>query len=63
MDYIEKTLTRGVSQILPSKKGLANLMSKRKITLYQGFDPSRPNLHLGNLIGIRKLAQFQLVGE
>ena len=63
MDEIEKTLTRGVEQILPSKEGLANLMKKRKITLYQGFDPSTSNLHIGHLIGIRKLAQFQKLGH
>jgi len=63
MDKLENTLTRGVGQILPSKKSLKDLMKKRKITLYQGFDPSSKNLHLGNLIGIRKLAQFQELGH
>jgi len=59
----EFVLTRGVAEILPSKDALKRLMDKRKITLYQGFDPSSPNLHLGNLIGIRKLAQFQKLGH
>lgn len=63
MNEIEGVLTRGVEQILPSKKSLADLMRKKKITLYQGFDPSSPNLHLGNLVGIRKLAQFQKLGH
>lgn len=62
-ETIEELLTRGVQEILPSKKGLANLMAKRKISLYQGFDPSSPSLHLGHLIGIRKLAQFQKLGH
>ncbi|MEK7622237.1 MAG: tyrosine--tRNA ligase [Patescibacteria group bacterium] len=56
-------LTRGVAQILPTKQGLADLMAKRKITLYQGFDPTSPSLHIGHLIGIRKLAQFQELGH
>lgn len=59
----DEVLTRGVADILPSKKGLADLMSKKKIKLYQGFDPSMPKLHLGNWIGIRKLAQFQKLGH
>lgn len=59
MVKIDDALTRGVADILPNRKGLAGLMAKKKITLYQGFDPSMPNLHLGNWIGIRKLAQFQ----
>ena len=60
---IEKVLTRGVANILPSKKELADLMAKKKITLYQGFDPSSKDLHIGNWIGIRKLAQFQELGH
>lgn len=60
---IEKVLTRGVVDVLPTKKDLAALLSKKKITLYQGFDPSSKNLHIGNWIGIRKLAQFQKLGH
>lgn len=60
---IEEVLTRGVEQILPSKKGLGSLMKKRKIKLYQGFDPSAPSLHLGNFVGLMKLRQFQKLGH
>jgi hypothetical protein len=59
----DQVLTRGVEQILPTKEGLAKLMESRKITLYQGFDPTSPALHIGHLIGIRKLAQFQKLGH
>lgn len=60
---IEEMLTRGVQQILPSKNGLLDLMEKRKIKLYQGFDPSTPSLHLGNFVGLMKLRQFQKLGH
>lgn len=60
---IDEVLTRGVQQVLPSKKGLADLMAKRKIKLYQGFDPSAPSLHLGNFVGLMKLRQFQKLGH
>lgn len=63
MDNINEVLTRGVNQVLPSKNGLADLMSKRKIRLYQGFDPSAPSLHLGNFVGLMKLRQFQKLGH
>lgn len=63
MDKIEEALTRGVSEILPDKKGLADLMAKKKIRLYQGFDPSMPSLHLGHLVGLMKLRQFQKLGH
>lgn len=58
-----EVLTRGVQQVLPSAKGLADLMKKRKIKLYQGFDPSAPSLHLGNFVGLMKLRQFQKLGH
>lgn len=62
MDTSE-VLTRGVQQVLPDKKGLSGLMAKRKIKLYQGFDPSAPSLHLGNFVGLMKLRQFQKLGH
>lgn len=60
---IEEVLTRGVQQVLPDKEALASLMAKRKIKLYQGFDPSMPSLHLGNFVGLMKLRQFQKLGH
>jgi len=60
---IDEVLTRGVEQVLPDKKGLSSLMSKKKIKLYQGFDPSMASLHLGNLVGLVKLSQFQKLGH
>ena len=63
MNKIEEALTRGVAQVLPDKKRLADLMAKKKIKLYQGFDPSMPSLHLGNFVGLMKLRQFQKLGH
>ena len=63
MDKIDEVLTRGVAQVLPDKKGLHDLMAKKKIKLYQGFDPSMPSLHLGNYVGLMKLRQFQKLGH
>lgn len=63
MNKIDEVLTRGIEQVLPSKKGLADLMGKKKITLYQGFDPSMPSLHLGNFVGLMKLRAFQKLGH
>lgn len=60
---IDEVLTRGVEQIIPSKGSLKYLMKKRKITLYQGFDPTAPDLHIGHLAGIMKLRQFQRLGH
>jgi tyrosyl-tRNA synthetase len=60
---LNDVLTRGVAQILPSMEALEALMTSGKIKLYQGFDPSMPSLHLGNLVGILKLRQFQKLGH
>ncbi|PJC76420.1 tyrosine--tRNA ligase, partial [Candidatus Shapirobacteria bacterium CG_4_8_14_3_um_filter_39_11] len=37
--------------------------ARKKIKLYQGFDPSMPSLHLGNFVGLMKLRQFQKLGH
>jgi len=64
MDKIEEVLTRGVEKIYPNKKALEKILrSGKKIRLYQGFDPSMPNLHLGHMAGILKLKQFQDLGH
>jgi len=60
---INEVLTRGVEQILPDKTGLAALMQKRKIRLYNGIDPTGPNLHLGHSVVLRKLRDFQELGH
>jgi hypothetical protein len=39
------------------------LKSGRSLTLKQGFDPSAPDIHLGHVVGLRKLRQFQELGH
>ncbi len=56
-------LTRRVAKILPSKEGLEKLISGKKIRLYQGFDPTFNQLHLGHTIGFRKLMDFARAGH
>ncbi len=34
-----------------------------RLTIYQGFDPTSPNLHIGHLVGLRVLRWFQLQGH
>jgi tyrosyl-tRNA synthetase len=64
MDQIEELLTRRVQAILPTKDGLEQLLrSGKKIRLYQGFDPSSPNLHIGHLVGLLQLKMFQDLGH
>lgn len=58
-----KLLSRGIAEVLPSKEGLAKIMKKRKIRLYQGFDPTGTQLHIGHAVALRKLRQFQDLGH
>jgi tyrosyl-tRNA synthetase len=44
-------------------EGLSELLANRKITLYAGFDPTAPSLHVGSLIPIVTLMRFQLLGH
>lgn len=63
MDKIEEVLTRGVVEILPRKEELIKLMRRRKIRLYNGIDPTSPNVHIGNAVPLIKLKQFQDLGH
>lgn len=64
MDQIDELLTRRVEKIYPDKQTLEKaLRSGKKLRLYQGFDPSSPNLHIGHLVGLLKLAEFQKLGH
>jgi len=64
MDEITTLLTRGVEKIYPTREELEKILrSDKKITLYQGFDPTGTKLHIGHLIGLRKLAQWQKLGH
>jgi len=64
MDKIDELLTRGVDKIYPSKQELEKtLKSGKKLTLYQGFDPTGTQLHIGHMVGFRKLRQWQDAGH
>ncbi len=64
MDEIEQLLTRGVDKVYPSKDALEKeLRSGKKLKLYEGFDPTGTDLHIGHMIGLRKLAQWQKLGH
>jgi len=56
-------LKRGVAEIIREPE-LARLLHSRVIlNLKQGFDPSAPDIHLGHVVGLRKLRQFQELGH
>jgi tyrosyl-tRNA synthetase len=56
-------LRRGVAEIITEAELLKLLRSGRILNLKQGFDPSAPDIHLGHVVGLRKLRQFQELGH
>ena len=64
MDKVEELLTRGVEKIYPSKEELEKVLrSGKKLKIYQGFDPTGIQLHIGHMVGLRKLKQWQDLGH
>ncbi len=60
----KEELTRGIKEILPSSDFLnKQLKEGRKLRIYTGIDPTGPTLHLGHMIGLKKLKQFQDMGH
>ncbi|HUX47728.1 MAG TPA: tyrosine--tRNA ligase, partial [Dehalococcoidia bacterium] len=56
-------LKRGVAEIIVESELRKLLNSGRILNLKQGFDPSAPDIHLGHVVGLRKLRQFQELGH
>ncbi len=62
-DDIERILKRGVTEIIIEDDLRRMLQSGKELRLKEGFDPSRPDIHLGHVVGLRKLRQFQELGH
>ncbi len=61
---IQELLSRGVENIYPKKEFLeTRLKEGRQLTLYTGYDPTAPTLHIGHAITMMKLRQFQDLGH
>ncbi|MBN1856269.1 MAG: tyrosine--tRNA ligase, partial [Dehalococcoidia bacterium] len=56
-------LKRGVAEIIPETDFTDLLNSGKVAKLKEGFDPSAPDIHLGHVVGLRKLRQLQEMGH
>ena len=54
---------RGVAEIIVEQEMIELLHSGKKLRLKEGFDPSFPDIHLGHMVALRKLRQFQELGH
>jgi len=53
-----------VENIYPNRKFLEDLLhSGKRLTIYQGIDPTGSDVHIGHAIPFRKLAEFQKMGH
>jgi len=59
----ESLLRRGVAEVTIEQELIKLLESGKRLRLKQGFDPSTPDIHLGHVVGLRKLRQFQELGH
>ena len=62
MNLIEDLRWRGLVAQSTDEAALLESM-KKPITLYIGFDPTAPSLHVGNLVVLLVLRRFQLAGH
>jgi len=60
---LKKLLKRGVTQIINEEELVKMLQSGKPLRLKQGFDPSFTDIHMGHVVGLRKLRQFQQLGH
>jgi tyrosyl-tRNA synthetase len=60
-------IRRGASEIIPEedlvRKIEKSIATGKQLTIKLGCDPSRPDLHLGHSVVLRKLRQFQDLGH
>ena len=60
---LQRVLRRGVVEIIVEEEFVRLLQEGKPLRLKMGFDPSRPDIHLGHVIGLRKLRQLQELGH
>ena len=61
--YLNTVMRRGVSEIIVEEEFEELLKAGKPLRLKMGFDPSRPDIHLGHVVGLRKLRQLQDLGH
>jgi tyrosyl-tRNA synthetase len=64
MTNIEEVISRRVTNIIPNREKLLELLnSGKKLNVYFGVDPTAIKIHVGNAVGLRKLQEFVDLGH
>ncbi|KKQ18842.1 MAG: Tyrosine-tRNA ligase [Berkelbacteria bacterium GW2011_GWA1_36_9] len=59
---IDELLSRGVEEIIV-ESSLESRLKSGKLRIKMGFDPTKPDLHLGHVVGLKILKQLQEMGH
>ena len=62
-DLLDDLEWRGLLAQTTDPDALRAALAKGPVTLYSGFDPTAPSLHVGNLVPLLTLRRFQLAGH
>ena len=62
-DIIDELTWRGLIALTTDLDGLREALDAGPVTLYGGFDPTAPGLHIGNLVLLLTMRRFQLAGH
>lgn len=63
MQQLDEVLTRGVEKIYPDTDTAKRALTKQKLRIYCGFDPTGNTLHLGHVVNLLKLRSFHQLGH
>ncbi len=58
-----RLLKEGTVEVIEEEELLKKLMEGRPLRVKAGFDPTAPDLHLGHVVLLQKLRQFQQLGH
>ena len=58
-----RLLKEGVEEVISEEELLKKLKENRPLRVKAGFDPTAPDLHLGHVVLLQKLRQFQQLGH
>jgi tyrosyl-tRNA synthetase len=62
-DIIDELSWRGLIAVSTDLDDLRKALDAGPVTLYCGFDPTAPGMHIGNLVQLLTLRRFQLAGH
>jgi tyrosyl-tRNA synthetase len=62
-DIVDELRWRGLLALSTDEEALRKALADGPVTLYCGFDPTAPSLHIGNLVQILTIRRFQQAGH